>query len=75
MKLPAGTTTISGQSGQSLKRSPAPGTRQRRSFVPTAIHAIAGCAAVVPMERTATPETTASRAKVVIAIGLLPLLF
>src|SRR5262249_472907 len=55
VKLPAGTTTISGHVGQSFKCSvlPAPGLKQRRSFCPTltsipsqreGVITVAGCA-------------------------------
>src|SRR5262245_55234860 len=61
VKLPAGTTTISGQSAQSLKRSPAPGMRQRRSPAPSAVSMSSQrWAAAGPIASTANPKTTAN---------------
>ena len=49
VKVPAGTTTISGHSAQSLNRSPPPGWRQRRSPAPMATSTPSQlCAAAVP---------------------------
>ena len=64
VKLPAGTTTICGQAAQSLKRLPAPGARQRRSFAPTVTSTPSQrCAAALFIVSTAIDPTAASRAK------------
>src|SRR5262245_62016860 len=58
-KLPAGTTTISGQSAQSLKRSPAPGLRQRASPVPSStLTPSQDCAAAGRIAGAAIAEAT-----------------
>jgi hypothetical protein len=58
MKSPAGTVTISGQSGQSLKDSAAPGRMQRCSAAPISTRMPSqGCA---DAEHGASEPTTAS---------------
>src|SRR5262245_66085435 len=76
-KLPAGTTTISGQSAQSLKRSPAPGVRQLFSPVLAVTLTASQCCGVAGViasmaiaQAMATPEPDRATA-VFIALRLL----
>src|SRR5690242_492442 len=61
VKAPAGTMTISGQSGQSLNLSPAPGLRQRRSVPARATQMPSQvCARLGPIDASAITEAMAA---------------